>query len=322
MGTDAHRSRASVNPCCPTSGGGRSLASLVPGFTILEHLGRGAGSHTYRAKDLNTGHIVALKRVIRTSDEDEKYLLQTEHEYEVGRQLDHPNLRRCYELRRITEGSIVRELLLVMELVAGQTLERCRPRDPIAAIDLFIEVADGLAALHRIGLVHSDVKPRNILVGPDRLVKLIDFGQTCRIGTAKDRVQGTPDFLAPEQVRLDPLDERTDVFGLGATMYWALTGHGLPTPMPVRGGHLWPTKDGGLLHWQGPVNPCELNPAVPTALNDVVMAACREQARNRPANMRELIDLLKQARNTSFAAAGSGEPAASNEAQTTLARSQ
>lgn len=269
------------------------MAALVPGFTILQHLGRGAGSHIFRAKDLATSKEVALKRVLRRSAEDEKYLTQTEHEYEIARRLDHPNLRRCLEIRRVREGEIVRELLLVMELVYGQTLERHRPAEPSHALKIFTGIAQGLAALHATGLVHCDVKPRNVMLSGGGTVKLIDFGQTCPIGTAKDRVQGTPDFLAPEQVRLEPLDEQTDVFGLGATMYWALTGHGLPTPMPS-GGDPWPRKDGSLLNWPGPPSPSDLDKTIPAELSKLVMRACQERRRDRPANMGELIGLFEE----------------------------
>jgi serine/threonine protein kinase len=270
------------------------LASLVPGFTILEHLGRGAGSHIFKAKDLTTGQVVSLKRVVLRSAEDEKYVAQTEREYEVARQLNHPNLRRCLELRHVREGPVLRELLLVMEMVPGQTLERRRPMDAARAVDIFIAMARGLAALHGIGLIHSDIKPRNVLIGANETVKIIDFGQSCPIGTVKERVQGTPDFLAPEQVRLDSLDERTDVFGLGATMYWAVTGHGLPTPMPGKDGKLWPSANGGLLRWPGPVRPVELNGRVPVVLSDLIMLACNERPCDRPANMGELIAALER----------------------------
>ncbi len=269
------------------------MAALVPGFTILQHLGRGAGSHIFKAKDLATGKNVALKRVLRRSAEDDKYLTQTEHEYEIARRFTHRNLRRCLELRRIQEGGTLRELLLVMELVRGGTLERNRPTDPVQAVAVFAEIARGLGALHAMGLVHCDLKPRNVMLGRAGEVKIIDFGQTCPVGTVKERIQGTPDFLAPEQVRLDRLDERTDVFGLGATMYWALTGHGLPTPMPSDDPDPWPRSEGSLLHWRGPASPAQLNSEVPGSLSDLVMGACQERPRDRPASMRELIGLLE-----------------------------
>jgi len=272
------------------------LAGFVPGYTILQHLGRGAGSHIFEARDLTDGQIVAIKRVIRRSAEDDKYLIQTEHEYEIARRFDHANLRRCYALRRTCEGTITRELMLVMEMVRGWTLERKRPGSPHEAVQVFVEIARGLKALHAMDLVHTDLKPRNIMLDAIGSVKIIDFGQACPTGTPKQRVQGTPDFLAPEQVRLDPLTEQTDVFGLGATMYWALTGHGLPTPVPLRGGRLWPAEGSGLLHWSGPPTPIELNPAVPQSLSDLVMRACQERTCDRPANMDELIASLERLR--------------------------
>ncbi len=272
------------------------MAALVPGFAILEHLGRGAGSHIFRAKDLNTGKEVSLKRVLRRSAEDDKYLAQTEHEYEIARHLDHPNLRRCLEIRRVPGGDAPRELLLVMELVCGETLERRRPVDSLQAVDIFTGLTRGLGALHATGLIHCDLKPRNVLLGTGDQVVIIDFGQACPIGTVKERVQGTPDFLAPEQVRLDRLDERTDLFALGATMYWALTGHGLVTPMPARGGDPWPRTEGRLLHWSGPASPAELNEAIPGELSDLVMWACQERPSDRPAATDQLIDRLDEVR--------------------------
>ncbi len=270
------------------------MAALVPGFTILKHLGRGAGSHIFMAKDLSTGHEVALKRILRRSAEDDKYIAQTEHEYAIARRFNHPNLRRCLELRRICEGETIRELLLVMELVSGRMLERLRPTDPSRAVEVFALVAQGLAGLHRMGLIHCDLKPRNVMVSMRGEVKIIDFGQTCPTGTVRDRVQGTPDFLAPEQVRLDPLDERTDVFGLGATMYWALTGHGLPTPMPSGNDDPWPRTQGSLLQWRGPTAPAALDQEIPTALSDLVMRACQERPSDRPASMKDLIVALDE----------------------------
>src|SRR5207253_76651 len=82
----------------------------------------------------------------------------------------------------------------------------------------FIETAKALQALHRQGFVHCDLKPNNILLGPTGQVKVIDLGQACPVGTAKKRIQGTPDYIAPEQVKCIPVSVRTDVFNLGATL--------------------------------------------------------------------------------------------------------
>src|SRR5205809_142124 len=82
--------------------------------------------------------------------------------------------------------------------------------------------SSGLEALHHMGYIHCDLKPNNILVDPGGQVKVIDLGQACKVGTAKSRIQGTPDFIAPEQVKCEAVTARTDVFNLGATMYWTL----------------------------------------------------------------------------------------------------
>jgi len=83
--------------------------------------------------------------------------------------------------------------------------------------------------MHRQGLVHCDIKPNNILISPEGSVKIIDLGQSCKFGTIKSRIQGTPDYIAPEQVKRQQISHRTDIFNLGATMYWAMTGKNVPT---------------------------------------------------------------------------------------------
>ena len=95
----------------------------------------------------------------------------------------------------------------------------------------FSKAAAGLQAMHHAGFVHADVKPGNILITPQKRIKLIDYGQACELGTSKTRIQGTIDYIAPEQVNREKLYPRTDVFGLGATLFKVLTGQPIPTDM-------------------------------------------------------------------------------------------
>src|SRR5205085_8539411 len=140
------------------------------------------------------------------------------------------NLRRTFDLKvNKTLLMKVTEAFLLMELVEGRPLEVRLPPTMIDIIDAFILAAQGLKAMHTMGYVHCDIKPNNILRNELGMVKIIDFGQSCKIGTIKERIQGTPDFIAPEQVDRRPVTIQTDVFNLGATLYWSLTHKHIPT---------------------------------------------------------------------------------------------
>jgi len=112
-----------------------------------------------------------------------------------------------------------------MEYVDGITLADKEFHSPLEEVlRIALESAHGLQAMHRAGYVHADLKPNNVMVAPDGAVKLIDLGQSSKMNEPKPRIQGTPDYMAPEQVRRLTLDQRTDVFGLGATLHKILTG--------------------------------------------------------------------------------------------------
>lgn len=261
------------------------MSFSVPGYIIYERLGIGARSSIWLVADRETGEQFALKRVIRRATDDARFLVQAENDFEVSSKLDHPYLRRSYDIRRIRKLFSVKELHVIMEYVDGRTLEDIGPLGMHGLIGLFQKVAEGLEALHRLGYVHADMKPNNIMVGNDGQVKIIDFGQSCPIGHIKNRVQGTPDYMAPEQAQRGvPLTERTDIFNFGATLYWAITGKTFPTVMQSK-------KRATGIDLVGPreaPEPHELNPNVPTALSRLVMDCCQPTPKDRPSDMREV----------------------------------
>jgi len=148
--------------------------------------------------------------------------------------------------------------------------------------------------MHERGFIHADMKPNNILVAPGAggkspVAKVIDLGQSCKSGTIKPRIQGTPDYIAPEQVHRREITAKTDIYNLGATMYWTLTGKPIPTAL-AKGDSLVSRIDDELMPRPTPV--LELNPRVPARLNELVMQCVEIDPANRPQSMAYVADRI------------------------------
>jgi serine/threonine-protein kinase len=263
----------------------------VGGFTIIRRIGNGARSTIYLATDEEDGTVVALKRVIFEKPEDHRAIEQTELEYKVAQKIDHPYVRKCYKLQRIRSMFRVKELLLSMEHFDGKTLEETTTLSLGDVLLVFRMVAAGLNAMHQQGYVHCDIKPNNILINKSGVIKIIDLGQSCPIGTTKSRIQGTPDYIAPEQVRRKTLGPKTDIFNLGATMYWALTGKNVPTLIPQK---TLLAKKGGFGPYQSNkcIPPHELRRQLPLGISKLVMDCIKQDPAERPGNMVEVMSRL------------------------------
>lgn len=256
----------------------------VMGFEVIEYIGEGAGSLLYAVNHPATKQIYALKHVKPKTEKDQRFIEQLENEYNVGRLVKHVGLRRSIEMKaNRTLFRKVTEAALVLELFDGQPLEQTVPRRLAGVVNIFIQTAEALDALHALGYVHCDLKPNNILVSNEGDVKVIDLGQACPVGTAKTRIQGTPDYIAPEQVRCKAVSAATDVYNFGATLYWTLCGKNLPTLYTLGRG-----ENSFLLDQKMP-NPRELNPLVPEQLSNLVMECVRTNPAKRPQDMRDVI---------------------------------
>ncbi|MHC4658973.1 MAG: serine/threonine-protein kinase [Planctomycetota bacterium] len=258
----------------------------VGGFNIIKRIGTGARSTIYLATDEEGETKVALKRVIFEKPEDARIFEQVETEYKVARRIDHPYVRKCNKLTKVRGLFKVKELLLSMEYFDGQSLEDGPTLSLVDVLLVLRMVASGLNAMHHQGFAHCDIKPNNILLSESGSIKIIDLGQSCKIGTTKPRIQGTPDYIAPEQVRRKPLGPKTDVFNLGATMYWSLTGRNVPTLIPK-------TKNGlGLVIPKNCPAPHEIRKKVPIGVSKIVMDCIKDDPAERPRNMMMVISRL------------------------------
>ena len=260
---------------------------MVEGFRIMSEIGRGAASIIYLVQDPKSKQIWALKHVEKTNPKAQRFLDQAAMEYKIANQINHPAIRRIE--RMIKSGSLlkIRDLYLVMELVDGVSLFDETPTDLDVLVDLFRQTASGLAEMHNHGYVHADMKPHNIIIGSDiegnLTAKVIDLGQSCKTGTIKKRIQGTPDYIAPEQVHRREITPKTDIYNFGATMYWTLTKKNIPTAMGTNSDSLMGSLDDALIEKATPIS--ELRSDLPDRLCELIMQCCEVDIDKRPDSM-------------------------------------
>ncbi|MEX0638503.1 MAG: serine/threonine-protein kinase, partial [Burkholderiales bacterium] len=196
-------------------------------YRILDELGRGAMGVVYRAEDPSLDRVVALKTIsLGDADERKSYEKRFMLEAKAAGKLTHPNIVTIFDYGE--EEDIA---YMAMELLEGEDL-RTRIRDgdiaPMEAVEIALQVADGLGFAHEFGVVHRDVKPGNIMLLERGAVKIMDFGiarmrhaDTSRTSTGM--VLGTPRYMSPEQISGQPVDQRSDIFSLGTVLYEMLT---------------------------------------------------------------------------------------------------
>ncbi len=255
---------------------------------MLEFLGEGAATAIYAVSDPDTKQLYALKYVVRKTEKHDRYIEQLQSEMLVGQAVRHPSLRRIIDLK--INRTLLRRTIdaaLIMELFDGEPLENRPPRTILESLDRFIQVGQALEAMHAEGFVHCDLKPNNILLRSDGSVRVIDLGQACKSGTIKPRVQGTPDYMAPEQAKCQPITFRTDIFNFGATLYWTLCGKHIPTLFRIK-----KAENSFLLDAQM-ASPHAMNPLVPETLSNLVMECVRSSASKRPETMVEVVRRLE-----------------------------
>lgn len=264
----------------------------LPGYEIIRRLGSGAGSVIYAVREEKTAKTFALKQVVRI-DDDKRMIDQVENEFKAAGQINHPYIRKIYKIERRKKRLQTREILLLMEFCPGVSLEQSPARSLLDLLLIFRMVADGIGGMHNCGWLHCDMKPNNIIIAENGAIRIIDLGQSCPIGTVKRRIQGTPDYIAPEQVKRKPLSRQTDVFNLGATLYWSLTGKHVPTLIPKntsgdtsRLALVSDTRGGKTL------SPTEIKSQIPLGISNLVMDCIKDDPNQRPADMPTVISRI------------------------------
>ena len=260
-------------------------------YHIIRLIGRGGMGEVYEAEHIEQGRRVALKVLNqRLSGRDDRARFLREGQ--LAASINHPHTVYIFDSEEINGIPTI-----AMELLPGGTLkDRVKehgPLPPAAAIDAILQVIAGLDAMHAAGVLHRDVKPANCFVDGDGTVKVGDFGLS--ISTiARDESQltmtgaflGTPQFAAPEQLKGDQLDVRTDIYGVGATLYYLLTGR-----PPFDDSHVLALVT--RIATETPPSPRMLAPSLPRGLAASVLRCLARDRAQRPANYAALHDALQ-----------------------------
>ncbi len=208
------------------------IGKTILQYEIVEQLGEGGMGVVYKAKDTKLDRFVALKflpdHVSAGSNELERFITEAK----AAASLNHPNICTIYGIEEANEKHFI-----VMEFVDGQTLqEKKSALSQKQALDIGIQIADGLSAAHEKGIVHRDIKPENIMIRKDGIVQVMDFGLAKLRGasrlTKEGSTVGTAGYMSPEQVQGQDTDHRSDIFSLGVLLYEMFTGQ-----IPFKGVH-------------------------------------------------------------------------------------
>jgi eukaryotic-like serine/threonine-protein kinase len=281
-------------------------------YRILSHIGAGGMGEVYLAEDINLGRRVALKVLPHQFNSDEDRLRRFEQEARAASALNHPNIITIHEV-----GAESGTRFIATEFIEGETVRQKIKQSGISireALDIAIQVARALAAAHRVGIVHRDIKPENVMIRPDGIAKVLDFGvvklterfaehlsgpQTHDdehdvatfgfVTTEANIVMGSPNYMSPEQARGLTVDARTDIFSLGALLYEMLTGK-----MPFKGPSVSDVIVAILERQPPPLSECV--PESPPKLQAIVERAMAKNIDARYQIIDDLIHDLKQVR--------------------------
>lgn len=273
--------------------------SQIPGYVLLSKLGKGAMATVYKARQVSLDRIVAVKVLPRKMSENADFVQRFYKEGRAAARLSHNNIVQAIDVGCSPDGYHY----FVMEYVEGRTLYDVMQPPPVGegrafseleALDIVIQIADALDHAHKRGLIHRDVKPKNILLTPQGIAKLTDLGLARDVEDKQaaeseaGKAYGTPYYISPEQIRgeLD-IDHRADIYSLGATMYHLVTGRPPfdgETPTAVMHKHLKEML----------LPPDHINPALSAGVSEIIEFA---MAKNRDERYQSMEDMLEDLRS-------------------------
>lgn len=261
-------------------------------YEIIKEIGVGGMAKVYKAKDRLLGRFVAIKVLKDQYAEDDEFLKKFNNEAQSAARLSHINIVNVYDIGKdMLNGKLIQ--YIVMEYVEGETLKDLIDREKILSnydiIDYSTQIAQALKSAHASGIIHRDIKPQNILIDKFGLAKVTDFG-IARVSsnatiTYTSSILGTVHYISPEQAKGKIVDQKSDLYSLGAVMYEMATGR-VPFDADNSVGI-------AVMHIQdNPIPPRELNPDLSLHLNYIIMKLLKKDPTERFQNASELIEAL------------------------------
>src|SRR6266581_346072 len=254
-------------------------------FEITEAIHRSGMSTVFKANDLQTGQTVAIKVPLMNLEADPAFYSRFEREEEIGKALNHPGILKIIPVEQKSRPYIV------MEFVKGQTLDRLMQTVGILPIADTLKIAsrlcDALQYMHDHGVIHRDMKPSNIMLCEDGTLRIMDFGIANTEAMRRitfggfSPTMGTPDYMAPEQIKGKRGDQPTDIYSLGAIIFEMLTGQ-----VPFQGPNVYAVMNARLVG--DPPAPRSLNPEIPPQIEEIVLHAMEREPSNRYGSAAEM----------------------------------
>jgi serine/threonine protein kinase len=268
----------------------RLIGTLLNQYRLDEIVGEGGMGVVYRALDMNLERAVAVKVLGASLREDADFVARFRQEARIQAGLNHPNIATLFDFFVWDDMPVA-----VMEFIKGETLralvDRSGPLPAHIAIPIFIQTLRGVAAGHKVGIIHRDLKPSNLMITDEGMVKITDFGiAKVRNNTGLTRVStrvGSTSYMAPEQILGRPVDERTDIYILGGTLFELLTGR-----PPFQGLSQFEIDTAHVR--EPPRVPTEFYARIPPPVIDAVIRALAKQPSDRFASAEEFIAALPE----------------------------
>jgi serine/threonine protein kinase len=268
-----------------------NVGEVIGDYQVVGILGAGGMGQVYKVRNMISDRIEAMKILLPNLESDPELTDRFLREIKVQASLDHPNIAALYTAQRVGN-----QLLMFMEFVEGESLESVMKRGPIPVeygFEYIRQVATALAYAHQRGVIHRDIKPANMMLMPDGVVKLMDFGiakaAADRRLTQTGKTVGSLYYMSPEQINGATLDARSDLYSLGVSLYEVVTGR-----RPFQG-----DSDYSIMaaHLQStPVPPIQIDPRVPAPLNDIILTAIAKDPAQRFQSAEQMCAALESVR--------------------------